>query len=109
MVANKSAMKVSIIQAIDRKLPLEDFANNKGVSMHDLLAELESIVSSGTKIDINYYINKLIDKDDQEEIFELLREGQTDSLQPVLDEFGDVYEEDELRLMRIKFISDLGN
>jgi ATP-dependent DNA helicase RecQ len=108
-VANKSAMKVSIIQAIDRKLPLEDFANNKGVSMHDLLAELESIVSSGTKIDINYYINKLIDKDDQEEIFELLREAETDTLQPVLDDFGDVYEEDELRLMRIKFISDLGN
>jgi ATP-dependent DNA helicase RecQ len=108
-VANKSAMKVSIIQAIDRKLPLEDFASNKGVTMHDLLAELESIVSSGTKIDINYYLNKLIDKDDQEEIFELLREGETDSLQPVIDEFGDVYEEDELRLMRIKFISDLGN
>ena len=108
-VANKSAMKVSIIQAIDRKLPLEDFANNKGVSMHDLLAELESIVSSGTKIDINYYISKLIDKDDQEEIFEILRESETDTLQPVLDEFGDVYEEDELRLMRIKFISDLGN
>jgi ATP-dependent DNA helicase RecQ len=108
-VANKSAMKVSIIQAIDRKLPLEDFASNKGVSMHDLLAELESIVSSGTKIDINYYINKLIDKDDQEEIFEILKEGETDSLQPVLDDFGDVYEEDELRLMRIKFMSDLGN
>ncbi len=108
-VANKSAMKVSIIQAIDRKLPLEDFASNKGVSMHDLLAELESIVSSGTKIDINYYINKLIDKDDQEEIFDILKEGETDSLQPVLDDFGDVYEEDELRLMRIKFISDLGN
>ncbi len=108
-VANKSAMKVSIIQAIDRKLPLEDFAGNKGVSMHDLLAELESIVSSGTKIDLNYYINRLIDKDDQEEIFEILREAETDSLQPILDEFGDVYEEDELRLMRIKFISDLGN
>jgi ATP-dependent DNA helicase RecQ len=108
-VANKSAMKVSIIQAIDRKLPLEDFASNKGVTMHDLLAELESIVSSGTKIDINYYINKLIDKEDQEEIFELLREGETDTLQPIIDEFGDVYEEDELRLMRIKFISDVGN
>lgn len=108
-VANKSAMKVSIIQAIDRKLPLEDFASSKGVTMHDLLAELESIVSSGTKIDINYYINKLIDKEDQEEIFELLREGETDSLQPLIEDYGDVYEEDELRLMRIKFISDLGN
>lgn len=108
-VANKSAMKVAVIQAIDRKLPLEDFARNKGVTMHDLLAELESIVSSGTKIDLNYYINKLVDKDDQEEIFEILKEGETDSLQPVMDEFGDVYEEDELRLMRIKFISDIGN
>lgn len=109
MVANKSAMKVSIIQAIDRKLALEDFANNKGISMHDLLAELETIVSSGTKIDLNYYINRLIDKDDREEIFELLREAETDNLQPIIDEYGDAYEEDELRLMRIKFISDLGN
>lgn len=108
-VANKSAMKVSIIQAIDRKLPLDDFASNKGVSMQDLLTELEAIVSSGTKIDLSYYINKHIDKDDQEEIFATLRESETDNFQRILDEFEDAYEEDELRLMRIKFISDLGN
>jgi len=108
-VANKSAMKVNIIQAIDRKLPLEDFASSKGVPMHDLLTELESIVSSGTKVDLNYYINKLVDKDDQDDMFDMLREAETDSLQPIVEDYGDVYSEDELRLMRIKFISDFGN
>lgn len=108
-VANKSAMKVSIIQAIDRKLPLHDFAKNKGIEMDELIQELESIVNSGTRLDLGYYINKLIEPEDQEEIFDLLRESDNGSLDAVLDEYGDVYEEHELRLMRIKFISDLGN
>ncbi len=108
-VANKSAMKVSIIQAIDRKLPLNDFAKNKGLEMDELIQELESIVNSGTRLDLSYYINKLIEPEDQEEIFDLLRESDNGSLDAVLDEYGDVYEEHELRLMRIKFISDLGN
>lgn len=108
-VANKSAMKVAIIQAIDRKLPLTDFASAKGMPMPDLLHELETIVNSGTKLDLNYYINDLVDEDDQDEIFQILRSSETGSLESVTDEYGDVYEEDELRLMRIKFISDMGN
>lgn len=108
-VANKSAMKVAIIQAIDRKLPLDDFADGKGVPMPELLHELESIVNSGTKVDLNYYLKDLVDKEDQEDIFDILRHTESGDLQPVIDEYGDVYEENELRLMRIKFISDLGN
>ena len=108
-VANKSAMKVAIIQAIDRKLPLDDFADAKGIPMPELLHELESIVNSGTKVDLNYYVNDLLDKEDQEDIFDILRSSETGSLEPVTDEYGDVYEEDELRIMRIKFISDMGN
>lgn len=108
-VANKSANKVAIIHAIDRKTPLSDYANSKGISFDALLSELETIVHSGTKLDLNYYINAIVDEDDQEGIFDLLRAQESDSMQELIDEWGDVYSEDELRLMRMKFISDLGN
>lgn len=108
-VANRSDMKVAIIKAIDRKLKLEDFASSKGISMTDLLHELETIVNSGTRLDLSYYLDDIVEEDDQENIFDLLREQENDSVKPLIDEWGDVYNEDELRLMKIKFMSDLGN
>lgn len=108
-VANKSAIKVALIQTIDRKVNLENFAVSKGITLDDVLTELESIVFAGTKIDINYQIEEIIEDDEQEEMFELLRSSELNSIQPLLDEYGDVYEETELRMVRIKFLSDMGN
>ncbi|MCC6182171.1 MAG: DNA helicase RecQ [Bacteroidia bacterium] len=109
-VVNKSGLKVFIIQNTDRKVSLEDMAKNKNIKMDDLLTELESIVSSGTKININYYIDQVIDEDKREDILECLRETETDDLKAVLNELGeDEYSEEEVRLMRIKFISEFGN
>ncbi len=109
-VVNKSGLKVFIIQNTDRKVSLEDMAKNKNIKMDDLLTELESIVSSGTKININYYIDQVIDEDKREDILECLRETETDDLKAVLKELGeDEYSEEEVRLMRIKFISEFGN
>lgn len=108
-VANKSAIKVALIQNIDRKINLENFAISKGITLDDVLTELESIVFAGTKIDINYQIDEIIDRDEQEEMFDLLRSSEINSIQPLLDEYGDVYEESELRMVRIKFLSDMGN
>jgi ATP-dependent DNA helicase RecQ len=109
-VVNKSGLKVFIIQNIDRKVSLEDMAKNKNIKMDALLTELETIVASGTKININYYINQVIDDDKREDILECLREFETDDIQSVLKELGeDEYSEEEVRLMRIKFISEFGN
>jgi len=110
-VVNKSGLKVYIIQAIDRKLPLNDIANSKNLKMNDLLHEVESIVHSGTKIDINYYINEVLDEDHQDEIFEYFRdEAKNESIEAALDELGrDEYTEEDIRLIRIKFISEMGN
>ncbi len=109
-VINKSGLKVYIIQNIDRKLPLDDIAEAKGLSLADLINELESIVSSGTKIDIKYYLNDALDEDRQQEIFDYFRSATTDSIQDALDELGsDEYTEEEIRLMRIKFMSELAN
>lgn len=109
-VANKSKMKVEIIQAIDRKMNLEDIAGSKGIGMPELVNELEAIVNSGTKINIDYHINELLDEDHQEEVYDYFREAEEDSIQDALDELGeDEYSEEEIRLMRIKFISEMGN
>ena len=110
-VVNKSGLKVYIIQAIDRKLPLNDIANSKNLKMNDLLHEVESIVQSGTKIDINYYINEVLDEDHQDEVFEYFRdEAENESIEAALDELGrDEYTEEDIRLIRIKFISEMGN
>ncbi len=110
-VVNKSGLKVYIIQAIDRKLPLNDIANSKNLKMNDLLYEIESIVQSGTKIDINYYINEVLDEDHQDEVFEYFRdEAEDESIEAALDELGrDEYTEEDIRLIRIKFISEIGN
>ena len=109
-VVNKSGLKVYIIQSIDRKRPLDDIAYSKNLSLQDLLTEIEQIVSSGTKLDISYYIDEKVDEYHQEDIFDYFSEAETDSIQDALDELGESeYSEDEIRLMRIKFLSELGN
>ncbi len=110
-IVNKSGNKVFIIKSVDRKIPLDEIARAKGMSMPELLEELESIVYSGTKIDINYFINETIDEEHQEEITAYFKESETDSLNEVLEEFDDdtEYTEEEIRMLRIKFISDMGN
>lgn len=109
-VVNKSGLKVYIIQNIDRKISLEDLAFAKSMTISELLTEVERIVSSGTKLDLNYYVNEYVDPYHQEEIYDYFREAESDSIQDALTELGeDEYTEDEIRLMRIKFMSDLGN
>ncbi len=110
-VINKSGIKVSIIQAIDRKMSLEDIASSKNMGMDDLLLEIEAIVNSGTKLNLDYYINGLIDEERQAEVYEYFREeAETESVEEALAELGeDDFSEEDIRLMRIKFISELGN
>ena len=107
---NRSALKISIIQNIDRKIPLEDIAHSKNMGFDELLAEIESIVASGTRLDINYYIEENIDEYHQEDIMEYFREADSDTVEDALDALGvNDYEEEEVRLMRIKFFSEVGN
>lgn len=109
-VANKSKMKVSIIQSIDRKMSLDDIADSKGIEMNELISEMEAIVNSGTRLNIDYYIDELLDEEHQEEVYDYFREAEDDSIQLALDELGeDEYSEEEIRLMHIKFISEMGN
>ena len=109
-VVNKSSLKVYIIQAIDRKIALDDIAEAKGISFDQLLDELESIVSSGTKIDVNYFIGEVMDDDHQEEIYEYFRTAETDSIEDAVQELGEEdYSPEDIRLIRVKFMSDLGN
>lgn len=109
-VANKSKMKVYIIQSIDRKISLEDIAEAKGIEFPELLSEIEAIVNAGTRINIDYYINEVLDEDNQEEIFDYFREAENDSIAAAVAELGEAdYSEDHIRLMRIKFLSDMGN
>ena len=109
-VANKSKMKVFIIQSIDRKLSFDDIADSKGIEVSDVIGEVEAIVNSGTKLNIDYYIDDVIDEDHQDDIFEYFREAETDSIEDALDELGEEeYSEDDIRLMRVKFFSDMGN
>ncbi len=108
-IPNKSQTKISIIQAIDRKVDFEALAASKGMDFDEFLAELETIVYSGTKININYYINDVLDKDMQDEIFDYFRHSESDSIDKAFKYFDGEYTEEELRLMRIKFINDLAN
>lgn len=108
-VANKSRIKISIIQAIDRKIDLDELANSKCMEFGELLDEIEAIVYSGTKINIDYFINEVIDEDHQEDIFEYFNEADSDSLSEAIKELGSEYSEEEIRMMRIKFLSELGN
>jgi ATP-dependent DNA helicase RecQ len=109
-IVNKSGLKVYIIQSTDRKLPLEDITSAKGLDMTKLITEIENIVYSGTKVDINYYLDDILDEDQQEEILDYFKEdAETDSIEDALAEFDGDYEEEDLRLMRIKFMSDFAN
>ncbi len=109
-VANKSGKKIYIIQSIDRKISLDEIAGNKGIEMDELIDKIEEIVYSGTKVDIKYYIDREIDEDKQEEVFEYFMEAESDSIDEAVEELGeDDYSEEELRLMRIKFLSEVAN
>jgi ATP-dependent DNA helicase RecQ len=109
-VVNKSAIKVFIIQSIDRKLSFEDIAIAKGLEMDELITEIENIVASGTKLDINYHIEENIEPYHQAEIMEYFAEAESDSIEDALKELGeDEYTEEEIRIMRIKYMSDVGN
>jgi ATP-dependent DNA helicase RecQ len=104
-----SGLKLYIIQNTDKKLPLADIANSKGLEMGELVKVMEQIIYSGTKINIDYCIDELLDEDQQEEILEYFMEAETDKIQDALDEFNGDYDDEELRLMRIKFISEVAN
>ncbi len=108
-VANKSKLKISIVQGIDRKIPLDSLAESKGLEFNELLDEIEAIVYSGTKISIDYFLNEIMDDDRQIDIFEYFRESDTDNLEEAINELGNEYSEEEIRLVRIKFLSELGN
>jgi len=108
--ANKSALKVYIIQNIDRHLDLEDIAASKGLTYEDILREVESIVNSGTKLNLNYYIDEVIDEDKQDEVYDYFRSAEVDSIDDALVDLGvNDYTREEVQLMRIKFMSELGN
>ncbi len=108
-VANKSKLKISIIQGIDRKIPLDELADSKGLEFGELLDEIEAIVYSGTRINISYFLEDVMDEDHYDDIFEYFRESKSDSIEEALEELGSDYSEDEIRLVRINFISDMGN
>jgi len=109
-VVNKSGMKVYIIQSIDMKRPLEDIAEAKGLEMAELISEIEAIVNSGTRINLDYYINSTIDEERQHDIYLYFREeAESDSLEEAFKELGNEFEEEEIRLVRIKFLSEMGN
>ena len=109
-VVNKSGLKVYIIQNIDRKISLRDMAKSKNLSLKDLLTEIETIVESGTKVNIDYFIENEIDEEKQDEIIDYFKESKSDSVTLALKELGENdYEESEIRIMRIKFLSDFGN
>ena len=104
-----SALKLYIIQNVDRKLPLDDIAAAKGMEMSDFIKEMEAIVYSGTKLNITYWIDEVLDEDQQEEIHEYFLEAESDKIEDALEEFDGDYDEEELRLYRIKFISEVAN
>ena len=109
-VVNKSGMKVFIIQNIDKKIPLETIAKNKGLSIPDLLVEMETIVASGTKLNLDYCLEQELDEYEQEDIFDYFRGSQDDNLEHAYDEFKDRNVSIEhLQMMRIKFLSEYGN
>jgi ATP-dependent DNA helicase RecQ len=107
-VANKSKLKVSIVQAIDRKVALDDLAESKGIDFSEMLNEVEAIVYSGTKINIDYFLNEVMDQDVLQDIYAYFKEAETDSLESAQEEFPE-YTDTEIRLVRIKFFSDMAN
>ena len=108
-VANKSKLKISIIQAIDRKIALDELAESKGLDFYELLDELEAIVYAGTKISIDYFLEEIMDEEHQDEIMDYFGESEEDNLEEAIQELGEYYSEEEIRLVRIKFLSEMGN
>lgn len=108
-MANSSKMKISIIHAIDRKIDLEELAESKGLEFGELIDELDAIVEAGTKINIDYFLDEIMDEDHQVEIIDFFKESQEDDLEAAIQELGDVYSEEEIRLVRVKFLSEMGN
>lgn len=108
-VAKKSMLKVSIIQSIDRQIALDDIANAKGIEFEELLDEVEAIVYSGTKLNIDYFLEEVMDEDRIDDIYDYFKESDTDNLETALEELGEDCSEDEIRLVRIKFISEMAN
>ncbi len=104
-----SALKLYLIQNVDRKLPLDDIASAKGMDMTKLISEMETIVFSGTKLNINYWVEEILDEDQQEELKEYFMEAETDSIDAAVEEFDGDYEEEDIRIYRLKFISEVGN
>ena len=104
-----SGLKLYMIQSIDRKLPLDDIAAAKGMSMNAFLSEMETIVFAGTKLDISYWIDELLDEEIQEELHEYFMEAESDDIALAIEEFEGDLEEEEIRLYRIKFISEVAN
>ena len=104
-----SALKLYIITSIDRKLPLDDIASAKGLEMPDFIKEMEAIVYSGTKLNIDYWLEDILDEDQQEEIHEYFLEAETDKIDAAMEEFDGDYDDEELRLYRLKFISEVAN
>ncbi|WP_085535403.1 DNA helicase RecQ [Massilibacteroides vaginae] len=108
-VANKSKLKVWIVQSIDRKVALDDIALTKGLEFPELLDEVEAIVYSGTRINIDYFLNDVVDEDHIEDIYEYFKDSETDGLEDAIEELGGDYTEEEIRLVRIKFLSEMAN
>lgn len=108
-VANKSKLKVWIVQSIDRKVALDDIALTKGLEFTELLDEVEAIVYSGTRINIDYFLNDMMDEDHVEDIYEYFKDSETDNLEEAIEELGSDYTEEEIRLVRIKFLSEMAN
>jgi ATP-dependent DNA helicase RecQ len=108
-VAKKSILKVKIIQSIDRKIDLEEIAKAQGLDFDELLTEIEAIVYSGTKLNIDYFIEEIIDEDHVDDIYDYFQNSETDDLDAAMDELGDDYTEEDVRLVRIKFISEMAN
>ena len=105
----KSSKKLSLIQNIDKKIPLDEISDSRGIEFNELLSELESIVFSGTKLDIDYYLEEILDEDQQEELKEYFLESESEDISDALKEFDGDYDEEELRLYRIKFLNDVSN
>lgn len=108
-VANHSKTKISIIQAIDRKIALDELAHSKSLDLSGLLDEIESIINSGTKLNINYYLNEILEEELQEEIYDYFRHSETDSVQTAYKELDEEYTEEEIRMVRIRFLTEMGN
>ena len=108
-VAKKSMLKVKIIQSIDRQIALDDIANAQNIDFSDLLTEIEAIVYSGTKLNIDYFLDEVMDDERVEDIYDYFHDSVTDNIDTAMEELGGDYTEDEIRLVRIKFLSEMAN